>query len=77
MRNGVIDRWDSRVSSGKTDTLVDMSEAQPSPSGHWGVPIPIASIDHLRVVHDHALLVRTVRGDVRDTPPTACTRSES
>ena len=77
MRNGVIDRWDARVPNVKTDTLVDMSDAPPSSSGHCGVPIPIASIDHLRVVHDHALLVRTVRGDVRDTPPTACTRSES
>ena len=64
MRNGIIDRWDSRQPGGKTDTLINMSEKAAAQSGsNWGVAT--AAIDHVRVVHGHALLVRTMRGDVR------------
>ena len=65
MRNGVVDRWDSRQSGGKTDLVVNMSTKPPSPeiTSNWG--IVIASIDRLRIVHGHGMLVRTLSGDVR------------
>ena len=58
MRNGVVDRWDSREPGGKTDLVVNMAE-RPSP---WKMT---PTIDYLRVVHGHKLLVRTMRGEVR------------
>ncbi len=58
MRNGVVDRWDSREPGGKTDLVVNMADC-PSP---WKMT---PSIDYLRMVHGHELLVRTMRGDVR------------
>ncbi|TFK91871.1 hypothetical protein K466DRAFT_283280 [Polyporus arcularius HHB13444] len=58
MRNGVISRWDSRGATGKTDMIVNMSEAHDS-AGRGA-----ASVDHLRIVHGHELLVRTMRGDL-------------
>ena len=57
MRNGVIDRWDSREPGGKTDLVVNMAE-RPSP---WKMT---PAIDYLRIVRGHQLLVRTMRGDV-------------
>ena len=57
MRNGMVDRWDSREPGVKTDLVVNMAET-PSP---WKMT---PSIDYLRVVHGHELLVRTMRGDV-------------
>ena len=64
MRNGIIDRWDWREASGKTDTIVNMSDAH---DGDRGLVAGkgAASVDHLRIVHGHELLVRTMRGDVR------------
>ncbi|KAM5539448.1 hypothetical protein V8D89_006900 [Ganoderma adspersum] len=57
MRNGVVDRWDSREPGGKTDLVVNMVERL-SP---WKMT---PTIDYLRVVHGHELLVRTMRGDL-------------
>ncbi|KAH9924301.1 uncharacterized protein BXZ73DRAFT_50469 [Epithele typhae] len=62
MRNGIVDRWDSRESVGKTDLLVNMTAARPPSSSNWG--LASASVDYLRVVHENALLVRTMRGDL-------------
>ncbi|KAI0699947.1 hypothetical protein C8T65DRAFT_580735 [Cerioporus squamosus] len=58
MRNGIICRWDSREATGKTDTIVNMSEADDS------LGRGAASVDYLRIVHRHELLVRTMRGDL-------------
>ncbi|RPD62642.1 hypothetical protein L226DRAFT_326476 [Lentinus tigrinus ALCF2SS1-7] len=62
MRNGMISRWDSRQASGKTDTIVNMSEAGDEIGP--GVGRGAASVDHLRIVHGYELLVRTMRGDL-------------
>lgn len=64
MRNGIIDRWDWREASGKTDTIVNMSDAHDGDRGLIAGK-GAASVDHLRIVHGHELLVRTMRGDVR------------
>ncbi len=60
MRNGIIDRWDSRQSGSKTDVIANMSEAGRGGRG-------VASVDHIRIVHEYEMLVRTMRGDVRIT----------
>ncbi|KAI1794965.1 hypothetical protein LXA43DRAFT_96038 [Ganoderma leucocontextum] len=57
MRNGVVDRWDSRQPGVKTDLVVNMAE-RPSP---WKMT---PTIDYIRIVHGHELLVRTMRGDL-------------
>ena len=57
MRSGVVDRWDSREPGGKTDLVVNMLE-RPSP---WKMT---PTIDYIRVIREHQLLVRTMRGDV-------------
>ncbi|KAI0754731.1 hypothetical protein C8Q80DRAFT_1094670 [Daedaleopsis nitida] len=61
MRNGIIDRWDSRQPGGKTDVVVNMSNSseEREPGNRWA-----ASVDYLRIIHDHELLVRTIRGDL-------------
>ena len=58
MRNGIVDRWDSREQGGKTDQVVNMAE-RPS---LWKMT---PTIDYLRVIHGDKLLVRTMRGEVR------------
>ena len=58
MRNGVVDRWDTRQRGSKTDLIVNMAER---PSSWKMAP----SIDYLRVVREHQLLIRTMRGEVR------------
>ena len=62
MRNGIIDRWDSRQPGGKTDLIASLTDAG---QGHNR---GAASIDYLRILHEHDLLVRTMRGDVRLWP---------
>ena len=62
MRNGIIDRWDSRQPGGKTDLIANLTDAG---QGHNR---GAASIDYLRILHEHELLVRTMRGDVRLWP---------
>ncbi|KAI0770116.1 hypothetical protein C8Q74DRAFT_1201519 [Fomes fomentarius] len=57
MRNGIIDRWDSRSSGSKTDVVVNMSEGGQGGRG-------VASVDHIRIVHEYEMLVRTMRGDL-------------
>ncbi|PIL22753.1 hypothetical protein GSI_15446 [Ganoderma sinense ZZ0214-1] len=53
----MVDRWDSREPGVKTDLVVNMAET-PSP---WKMT---PSIDYLRIIHGHELLVRTMRGDL-------------
>ncbi|TBU44417.1 hypothetical protein BD309DRAFT_958449 [Dichomitus squalens] len=57
MRNGIVDRWDSREPGSKTDLAVNMAER---PSAWKMTP----AIDYLRIVHGHELVIRTMRGEL-------------
>ncbi|EIW59411.1 uncharacterized protein TRAVEDRAFT_46720 [Trametes versicolor FP-101664 SS1] len=69
MRNGVVERWDLRQPGAASDTVVNMSSKADRTGG--------APVQHLRLVHQHGLLVETMRGDLevhdlrflRDTTP--------
>lgn len=58
MRNGVVERWDLRQPSAASDTVVNMSSKADCTGG--------APVQHLRLVHQHGLLVETMRGDVSE-----------
>lgn len=58
MRNGVVERWDLRQPSAASDTVVNMSSKADRTGG--------APVQHLRLVHQHGLLVETMRGDVSE-----------
>lgn len=58
MRNGVVERWDLRQPSAASDMVVNMSGKEDRTGG--------APVQHLRLVHQHGLLVETMRGDVSE-----------
>lgn len=58
MRNGVVERWDLRQPGAASDTVVNMSEKADRTGG--------APVQHLRLVHQHGLLIETMRGDVSE-----------
>ncbi|KAI0629746.1 hypothetical protein C8Q77DRAFT_263180 [Trametes polyzona] len=56
MRNGVVERYDLRGAKSGPDIIVNMSEKERQLGG--------APVQHVRTIHQHGLLVETMRGDL-------------